>query len=148
MGVKELAEQIAVKVQPIKIKRKNSRPVIVKKNIHTQKFRVNISNFDPRKARINKLEAPVLRERGFKPTDDTMNEWKGRYRSHPVQIILPLEYPAVPFRWYWIEVPSGFEHVVGSQLCIEALLDNNAWTPEMTVETVFEGLDSHPYFER
>lgn len=140
MGVRKLDEQIIVKIQP--------RKITVKKNRTPPMLLVNAQNFDPRIARIKGLEAPILQERGFRPTDDYMASWKGRYEGHPVQIYFPSEYPAVPFQWHWGQVPSGFEHVVGSKLCIEALLDNNAWTPELTVETVFEGLDSNSYFRK
>jgi hypothetical protein len=148
MGDKELDERIVVKTSNIRRKHNINKPLIVKKISPSKTLRIEISNFDPRKIRIEKLEAPVLQERGFKSIDETMTTWRGKYKGYPAQIVFSSEYPAVPFQWYWDEVPNGFGNVIDNQLCIEALLDNNAWTPEMTVETVFEGLDSHPYFRK
>ena len=148
MGVEELSENIVVRARPLKVRQQAVSPLTVRKTKGDRTLRINIQSYDPRIARIETLEAPVLRERGFKPVDESLATWKGKYNGYPAQIFFQPEYPAVPFQWHWNRVPDGFGNVVGSQLCIEALLDRNAWTPEMTVETVFEGLDSHPYFRR
>jgi len=103
--------------------------------------------FDLRLPRIKMLEEPFLRKKGFRPVDEQLTVWVGQYKGYGVQIVFPHDYPAVPFAWYWEWNPPGFPHVVeGNRLCIEALLYYEKWAPDMTVETIFEALDSHWYF--
>jgi ubiquitin-protein ligase len=49
--------------------------------------------------------------------------------------------------FYWKRTPPGFHDVVDeNRLCTEQLLYDEEWTPDITVETIFEALDTHKYF--
>jgi len=135
-----MSEIVVVKriIQPVRVTRiKKGRPI-----------EVSITNYDPRLARIKQKEKPALIERKFKPVDSSLTTWAGSYKGHRAQILFPQDYPAVPLEWYWEKVPSGFINVVDDQLCIEALLNKEKWAPDITIETIFDELDSHSYFRR
>lgn len=130
------------------VKRGSIQQVRVTKIKKRRPIEVSITNYDPRLARIKQKEEPTLRERKFKPIDNSLTTWTGSYKGHRTQIVFPQDYPAVPLQWYWDKAPSGFINVVDNQLCIEALLNKEKWAPDITVETIFDELDSHPYFRR
>lgn len=129
----------------VKLIRVQSPSIIVRKK-NRKTIQVNITNYDPRIIRIRNREEPSLTNRGFRPTDDNLTTWTGRFKGYPVRIYFPYDYPAVPFKWYWQKIPSGFHNVINNELCVQALLNNSKWTPDLTVETIFESLESHRYF--
>jgi len=134
--------------QIVVVKRSVTQPVKVTRIQNRRPIEVSITNYDPRLARIKQKEEPALKDRGFRPVDNSLTTWTGSYKGHRVQILFPQDYPAVPLQWFWEKVPSGFLNVIDNQLCIEALLNKEKWAPDITVETIFDELDSHPYFRR
>ena len=104
---------------------------------------------DPHVLRIERIDAPVLRNRGFVPVNGSMDQWEGKFRRYRCTIYFPPLYPAHPFEFYWKRTPRGFHNVVEkNRLCVEALLDDEKWSPAITVETILEALETHEYFTR
>ena len=110
-------------------------------------LQIEDTTFDPHVFRIRQIEAPVLQERNFVPVDGSLDKWEGKYKGHECTIYFPPLYPVQPLEFYWKRVPRGFHNVVEvNRLCSEQLLYDRRWTPDTTVETIFEALDTHPYF--
>jgi hypothetical protein len=122
---------------------------VSKRRRETIKVGVNENKFDPHALRIERIEAPVLRERGFVPLDNSMNQWQGVYKGYPCTVYFPPLYPAQPLEFRWKHTPPGFPNVIDeNRLCTEHLVYEGVWTPDITIETVLEALDTHPYFQR
>lgn len=123
-----------------------SHHIKVERKIFVQKPIIVDEIFNLRMRRIKMVEEPLLKKRGFDPLDRKLSTWSGFYKGYRVQIFFPDDYPAVPFSWFWEDIPEGFPHIIDNQLCVEVLLNSEAWVPDITVETIFEALDSHWYF--
>ena len=104
--------------------------------------------------RIKDVEAPVLTLRGFTPISPRrIKVWRGLYKGYLTEIRFPLQYPALPFEWVWINPPPFFPNIVRNKqnepaLCIDRILDKNKWNPAIGTRGIFEMMDDHPYFQR